>query len=235
MVEIAEPKHIALIPAAGNGSRMGSEIPKQYLPLLGKPLIFHTLKAFFEHPDISLIAVILHPEDDYWDQYDWSMFSGKLKVLKCGGDTRAASVFNGLKMLPLNDDDWVLVHDAARPCISDKLISTLLAELKEDDVGGLLAIQIADTIKQSNVEKRVASTTPRDHLWQAQTPQMFRYQMLLKGLQLMGTDKPTDESQAIEFLGHQPKLVKGERSNLKVTLPEDLEMAKIILQARNNR
>jgi len=221
-------KNYVLIPAAGSGSRMGSELPKQYLPLIGKPLIHHTLSVFCAHPAIAGSYVVLNPDDADWPRYD----NDKVQVLRCGGATRAATVLNGLQALAgvIANDDWVLVHDAARPCLSRELLDRLLAELESDPVGGLLAVPVADTIKRADPYGRVQSTEPRDGLWRAQTPQMFRYGLLRQALQAMGTDAPTDEAQAVEFLGHAPKLVLGDGHNLKVTYPEDLVMAELILK-----
>lgn len=226
------PKNLVLIPAAGSGSRMGGGLPKQYLPLLDKPLIHHTLSMFCMHPEIERVVVVISPDDDYWDSYDWPDFSGRLLVLRCGGATRAASVLNGLQEMDASEGDWVLVHDAARPCITAELLHRLLAELRDDAVGGLLAVPVADTLKRADAGQRVAQTEPREGLWQAQTPQMFRYGLLKQALETLGTDKPTDEAQAVEHLGLAPKLVLGERNNLKVTFPEDMEMARMILEAR---
>jgi 2-C-methyl-D-erythritol 4-phosphate cytidylyltransferase len=226
------PKNYALIPAAGTGNRMGSELPKQYLPLLGKPLIHHTLSVFCAHPAVEKVVVVINPEDQLWDGYDWQSFAGRIEVLRCGGDTRAASVLNGLQSLDTDEGDWVLVHDAARPCITLELLDCLFTELHDDEVGGLLAVPVADTLKRADAAQRVATTEPRGGLWQAQTPQMFRYGLLRRALEALGTDAPTDESQAVEHLGFSPKLVMGERNNLKVTYSEDLEMARMLLQTR---
>ncbi len=223
-----------LIPAAGAGNRMGRELPKQYLPLLDKPLIHHTLSVFCTHSAIAQVVVVLAPHDTWWDNYDWSGFTDRIRVLRCGGETRAASVLNGLKALSVDDDDWVLVHDAARPCITSALIDRLLAELAKDEIGGLLAVPVADTLKRANADNRVTATEARTSLWQAQTPQMFRRGLLQRGLEAVGSDTPTDEAQAIELLGLSPKLVLGERNNLKVTFPEDLDMAGMLLQARGH-
>lgn len=211
---------------------MGAECPKQYLPLLGKPLIHHTLSVFCVHPSIACVYVVLSPDDACWQDHDFSAFGDRLEVLRCGGDTRAQSVLNGLDALAgkVAESDWVLVHDAARPCLSRELLDRLLAELAEDEVGGLLAVPVADTLKREGKNGRVDHTEPRAGLWRAQTPQMFRHGLLRKALQASGTETPTDEAQAVEFLGHAPKLVMGDGHNLKVTYPEDLEMAEKILK-----
>jgi 2-C-methyl-D-erythritol 4-phosphate cytidylyltransferase len=226
------PRYYAIIPAAGSGSRFGSEKPKQYLDLLGRPLIFHTLKALTACPDIERVWVVLAPDDAWWPCFDWSELGPKLETVRCGGATRAESVSNGLRAAAMvaADDDWILVHDAARPCLSAAMLDTLFAELADDPVGGILAVPVADTIKRADAEQRVAATEPRDGLWQAQTPQMFRYGQLEKSLK--NEMAVTDEAGAIEAMGLKPKLVRGDSTNLKVTYPADLALAAMILRAR---
>jgi 2-C-methyl-D-erythritol 4-phosphate cytidylyltransferase len=222
-----EKNHV-LIPAAGSGSRMGAELPKQYLPLLGRPLIHHTLSVFCTHPAIERVYVVLSPDDTHWSKFDHD----KVNVLHCGGETRAETVLNGLKAIAehVAEGDWVLVHDAARPCLARELLDRLLAELADDEIGGLLAVPVADTLKREGQGGRVDHTEPRAGLWRAQTPQMFRFGLLRKAMQAMGVQLPTDEAQAVEFLGYSPKLVMGDGHNLKVTYPEDLVMAELILK-----
>lgn len=221
----------ALIPAAGSGSRMGAATPKQYLDLLGKPLIWHTVRALSSVPEIERVCVVLSAGDEWWDSYDWSAFP-RLQVLRCGGATRAESVLNGLRAASATDDDWALVHDAARPCLEPKLVSAMIAELRDDAVGGILAVPVADTLKRAAVGDRIACTEPRDGLWQAQTPQMFRRGELVAALtSFMGPDI-TDEASALERQGLAPQLVMGSPWNLKVTYPQDLQLAALILQGR---
>ena len=226
------PRYFAIVPAAGSGSRFGAEKPKQYLSLFGRPLIFHALAALVACPKIERVWVVLSPEDPYWLQYDWSELGAKLETIRCGGETRAESVTNGLQAAAMaaSDDDWVLVHDAARPCLSGEMLATLFADLADDPVGGLLAVPVADTLKRADAEQRVAATEPRDGLWQAQTPQMFRYGQLQKALK--NCTQVTDEAGAIEALGLQPKLVRADATNLKVTYPADLALAAMILRGR---
>ena len=226
------PRHFAIVPAAGSGTRFGAEKPKQYLDLLGRPLIYHTLKVLTASPDIERVWVVLSPDDREWGQHDWSELGPKLETLRCGGATRAESVSNGLQAAAMvaGDDDWVLVHDAARPCLSLAMLDALFAELAEDPVGGILAVPVADTIKRADSDQRVAATEPRDGLWQAQTPQMFRYGQLKKALEM--TSNVTDEAGAIEAAGLKPRLVKADSTNLKVTYPADLALAAMILRAR---
>ena len=228
------PNFYALIPAAGSGSRMGDELPKQYLPLAGKPMIRHTLTALCSSPRLSGVFVVLAAQDKEWVRYDWSQFSDKLVVLECGGATRAESVLNGLKsaqgVSAIRDDDWVLVHDAARPCLAKAQLDKLLDELADDEVGGLLAVPVADTLKRSDAGSRVERTESRENLWQAQTPQMFRYRLLVEALSRAGGVAMTDDAGAVEALGLRPKLVLGDARNLKVTYPQDMALAELILK-----
>lgn len=224
------PRHYAIVPAAGSGSRFGAEKPKQYLDLLGRPLIFHTLAALTAHPAIERVWVVLAPDDPWWPRHDWSELGPKLETVRCGGATRAESVGNGLKAALAADDDWILVHDAARPCLSRPMLDALCDELADDPVGGILAVPVADTLKRADANQRVAATEPRDGLWQAQTPQMFRYGRLVEAL--AKHNAVTDEAGAIEALGLKPKLVRGDSTNLKVTFPADLALAAMILRGR---
>ena len=220
-------KFIALVPAAGLGARMGGELPKQYLPLAGQPMILHALATLCGNPDITMVVAVLAPDDQHFAGYDWAGFGSKLQPLYCGGVTRAESVLNGLIVAELEPDDWVLVHDAARPCLSSEQLSRLIAEVREDETGGLLAVPVADTLKRADDAGRVASTERREGLWQAQTPQMFRAGLLLQAL----VSKPdvTDDASAIEALGLRPKLVMSESTNFKVTYPEDIKLAELLL------
>jgi len=226
------PNYFALIPAAGHGARMGSEAPKQYLPLLGRPMIHHAIAKLCNVPEIQRVYVVLAPDDTYWTQYDWEAFSAKLRPLFCGGDTRAASVLNGLLQIKseIAADDWVMVHDAARPCLMTHHVTQLITEVGEDKVGGLLAVPVADTLKRADEQGRVQQTEPREGLWQAQTPQMFRHGILVNALQAIGVELPTDESRAVENLGLKPRLVACDSRNLKVTYPQDLKLAELILE-----
>jgi len=218
----------ALVPAAGFGARMGNELPKQYLDLAGRPMIWHALSTLCANPNIKTVFVVLAPEDEYFARYDWSHCGGKLEPLYCGGATRAESVANGLLASELEPDDWVLVHDAARPCLSAHLLSRMIAELRDDPVGGILAVPVADTLKRGDSKQRIAHTEPREGLWQAQTPQMFRAGLLAQALQQCKT--VTDEASAIEALGLQPKLVASDSSNFKVTYPQDIVLAELLLK-----
>jgi 2-C-methyl-D-erythritol 4-phosphate cytidylyltransferase len=218
-----------LIPAAGSGSRMESAFPKQYLMLNGKALIQHVVELFERTATIVSIHVILSPQDSHWETLNMTS-NAKLTIHHCGGGTRAETVLNGLKAIEsqLQQDDWVLVHDAARPGLSDAKLHQLLDALKEDDIGGLLAIPLADTLKRADATGYVAATVPRTALWQAQTPQMFRYATLKHALESF-PGSPTDEAEAIEALGLKPKLVNGELRNLKVTYVQDLAVLTALL------
>jgi 2-C-methyl-D-erythritol 4-phosphate cytidylyltransferase len=221
-----------IIPAAGNGSRMGADAPKQYLNLHGKTLIQHVIKVFDQSTRINTIHVLINQKDVHW-RSTYLNLSSKLQVHYCGADTRAGTVLNGLGVIQkqVEGDDWILVHDAARPGLSNLLLNQLLNTLESDDVGGLLALPLADTLKRADSEQRVAATIPRNDLWQAQTPQMFRYSTLKKALtEFSGT--PTDEAEAIEALGLKPKLVTGELRNLKVTYPQDLAVLTALLDTQ---
>jgi 2-C-methyl-D-erythritol 4-phosphate cytidylyltransferase len=216
-----------IIPAAGAGSRMANVLPKQYLLLAGKPMISHTIQVFFNHPRIASIHLALHPDDEFWRSLTLESAS-KLKLHYTGGKSRSETVLNTLQAIEVADDDWVLVHDAARPGLTHKLLDSLLNTLENDEVGGLLALPLSDTLKQADAENRAEKTIPRDSLWQAQTPQMFKYGVLKHALQAnTGAASRayfTDEAEAIEALGLSPKLVQGELRNLKITYPQDLEM-----------
>ena len=218
----------ALVPAAGSGARMGNDLPKQYLPLAGQPMIFHALNTLCACPEIFTVFVVLAPDDTLFHSYDWSRFGDKLQPLYCGGATRAESVLNGLLASELEPDDWVLVHDAARPCLTQAHLVKLIAELRDDAVGGILAVPVADTLKRADSVQRIVCTEDREGLWQAQTPQMFRAGLLVQAL---GNAKSvTDEASAVEALGLQPKLVLSEPTNFKVTYPQDLLLAELLLR-----
>ncbi|PKO46212.1 MAG: 2-C-methyl-D-erythritol 4-phosphate cytidylyltransferase [Betaproteobacteria bacterium HGW-Betaproteobacteria-22] len=219
-----------IIPAAGVGSRMASAMPKQYLPLCGKPTISHSIHTFFTHPRIASIYLALSPEDYFWRELQLNSHS-RLKLHYTGGDSRADTVINTLRAIEseVDDQDWILVHDAARPGLTHDLLSHLLDTLEHDAVGGLLALPLADTLKVSNSDMRVINTIPREALWQAQTPQMFRYALLRDALHSFnGT--PTDEAQTIEALGLQPKLVMGSLRNMKITYPQDMALMELFMQ-----
>ncbi|WP_269532936.1 2-C-methyl-D-erythritol 4-phosphate cytidylyltransferase [Chitinimonas sp. BJYL2] len=228
-------RFIALLPAAGAGSRMGSTTPKQYLPLLGQPLLMHTLAALAAVPEIDRLVLVLSPQDEWFDAYTPNpAVAAKLTVVRCGGASRAESVRNGLAAIAdqVSRSDWVLVHDAARPCLAAPDVSRMIATLRDDTVGGILALPVADTLKRAASGERIAATVNRDALWRAQTPQMFRHGLLSDALAQAASDAITDEASAVERLGHAPRLVPGNERNIKVTYPEDLALAALFLQSR---
>lgn len=232
------PRCHALLPAAGSGSRMASERPKQYLPLAGQALILHALQTFAAVTRIDRIYVVLSPDDADWQDSWTQALAPKLRVLRCGGASRAESVRNGLQAMvaEVAPDDWVLVHDAARPCLTATAVQTLIAAVEDAGQaadGGLLALPVADTLKRADEAQRVHGTVARSGLWQAQTPQMFPCQVLLAALQAASDlARITDEASAIEALGGRPLLVPSTASNFKVTYPADLQLAEWILQQR---
>lgn len=227
-----------VIPAAGTGSRMEASKPKQYLPLLNKPLMAHCLQTFSESDLIDHVFVVLSADDADWETHMAEVpVSDKVSCLRCGGETRAQTVLNGLHAIntQVKADDWILVHDAARPGLNEALLAKLINTLNTDEIGGLLALPLADTLKKmqaDNDQAIVQKTIPRAGLWQAQTPQMFRYGMLKEAL-AMPQATPTDEAQAIENMGYQPKLVTGALCNLKVTYPQDLAVVAALIQTED--
>ena len=239
--------YYALVPAGGSGSRMGasskSSTPKQYLPLAGRPMISHALLALSQVAAIEKVFVVLAANDDAWERCNMTELGPKVEVLRCAGATRAMTVRNGLDAIApqLGNDDWILVHDAARPCVTMAQIEALIAACGNDyeSLGGLLAIPLADTLKRGNnnvtpaTKCYVEGTVPRANLWQAQTPQMFRLGLLQKALAL--APHVTDEASAIEMLGLHPQLVESDAMNLKVTYPCDYQMAEMILSSRSGQ
>jgi 2-C-methyl-D-erythritol 4-phosphate cytidylyltransferase len=218
----------ALVPCAGTGSRAGTNGPKQYERIAGQPMVWHTLAAFAAVRRIARTLVVVAPGDGFFERNPTSAM-----VVPCGGPTRAASVSNGLYELMrvgATEQDWVLVHDAARCLITPEFIDKLIDACMEDEVGGLLAYRLPDTLKQEE-GGRVAATLDRENKWLAQTPQMFRIGLLMPALE-RANGQFTDEAAAIEALGHRPLLVPGGAQNLKVTYPDDFALAEAVLKAR---
>ena len=215
---------------------MAGEQPKQYLPLSGKPMLWHAVRAVCL-PPVENVFVVVAPDDAQFARCDWSEFGGKVEPLYCGGATRRDSVFNGLvaAMEVVAPDDWMLVHDAARPCLPRRDLERLIEEVRADQVGGILALPVAETIKKAAKDEggaqRISGSEDRSLLWLAQTPQMFRAGLLAQALR-QAKRPVTDEAGAIEQLGLQPRLVAGSRENLKVTWPEDVAIAEAILGRR---
>lgn len=223
------PRFFALIPCAGNGSRAGTAGPKQYERVAGQPMVWHTLSAFAAVQRIARTLVVVAPGDGFFERNPTT----SALVVPCGGATRAASVANGLRELRRAgavDNDWVLVHDAARCLITPELVNRLIDACENDEVGGLLAYPLPDTLK---VEQggRVQSTLAREDKWLAQTPQMFRLGMLRQALENAG-DNVTDEASAMEAMGQKPLLVPAGAQNFKVTYPDDFAMAEAVLRSR---
>lgn len=226
----------AVIPAAGGGARFGSGVPKQYALIDGVPLIAHTLDRLAGALPLEATLVALARDDAHYEHAVGARPA--VEVLRCGGSTRAETVRNALAVLAdrCDADDWILVHDAARPCVPRAALARLVAAVWDDPVGGLLAVPVADTLKRAvpgpdpAVEApRAIATEEREFLWQAQTPQMFRYGVLVVALAHASAAAATDEAQAVEALGHAPRLVRGSPANLKVTYAEDLALATAIL------
>lgn len=222
------PRFYALVPCAGTGSRAGTNGPKQYERIAGQPMVWHTLAAFAAVRRIARTLVVVAPGDGFFERNPTSAL-----VVACGGATRAASVANGLyelRRVGATEHDWVLVHDAARCLITPALIDKLIDACETDEVGGLLAYKLPDTLKRAE-EGRVAATLDREDKWLAQTPQMFRIGMLMQALE-RANGHITDEAGAIEALGHRPLLVSGGAQNLKVTYPDDFALAEAVLKGR---
>lgn len=222
------PRYFALIPAAGVGARMGATSPKQYLKIGGKPMLRHTLDAFLSSELIAHTFVVVSPDDPYIDAV--APHHG-VTVLRCGGASRMESVRNGLAVLAntLSGHDRVLVHDAARPGLTAELIEKLIKDTGDHPAGGLLALPVVDTVKRG-IDGEACGTVPRNGLWLAQTPQMFRYELLREALSAAtDPDSITDDASAVEALGLSPRLVEGHPRNLKVTLPDDIRIAEMYL------
>jgi 2-C-methyl-D-erythritol 4-phosphate cytidylyltransferase len=229
------PRRFGLIPAAGGSSRFGGAEPKQYALLAGAPVIRHAIRALNESIALDTVFVVLAGDDKLYTQRVGEV-SGVVP-LYCGGRTRAESVSNGLAVIDQHAaaEDWILVHDAARPCVDVAALHRLLHELEHEPVGGLLAVPLADTLKRAETDAgpRVVSTEDRAGMWCAQTPQMFRYAILQHAFKQARGKTITDEAQAVEQLGEKPRLVLGSPANIKLTYPEDLELAEAILARRN--
>ncbi len=224
-------RYWAVIPAAGVGTRMQTDVPKQYLSINHKTILEHTLSRFCLEPVISGVVVVISKDDNTWESLSISSDS-KITVAR-GGVLRCHSVLNGLHALShqANKNDWVLVHDAARPCLRKEDINLLINTIGEHAVGGLLGVPVKDTMKQADATGTIQKTVGRKGLWHALTPQMFRLGILIDAIEnaLSKDLLVTDEAQAIELNGLQPILVEGRLDNIKITRNNDLIMAKLFL------
>jgi 2-C-methyl-D-erythritol 4-phosphate cytidylyltransferase len=231
------PRRFALIPAAGSGLRFGGGAPKQYAPVGGVPLLRRTIDALNDSIVLEAVFVVLAPGDKLYAERIGEVRG--VEPLYCGGATRGESVRNGLASIGrhVTAEDWILVHDAARPCIDVPTLNRLVHELEEEPVGGLLAIPLADALKRAETGAglRAMSTEPREGLWCAQTPQMFRYAILQHAFRSADCTRLVDEAQAVEALGVKPRLVQGSPANIKITYEEDVALAEAILAQRPAR
>jgi len=234
-------RYFGLIAAGGAGTRFGAtgpgpfRQPKQYQSLAGRPMLYHAACSLLADRRIEVVFVVLAPDDTGFRTYDWTEFGDRIAPLYCGGPNRHDSVRNGLiaASSAVDPEDWILVHDAARPCLGREELRQLIDALAQDETGGILAVRVSDTIKRADREQRILATEDRDGLWQAQTPQMFRHGVLLQALEQ--SSNMTDEASAVEGLGLRPRLVEGRITNLKVTYAEDLDLAELILRGRGTQ
>ncbi|MBI2780043.1 MAG: 2-C-methyl-D-erythritol 4-phosphate cytidylyltransferase [Gammaproteobacteria bacterium] len=237
MTSLSSDNCWAVIPAAGTGSRMGAAIPKQYLPLLGSTVIEHTVRCFLNHPLIKGVVVVIAPHDVHWKQLP--LQGAPSLLIAEGGVERYHSVLNGLAKLAgiAQPHDWVLVHDAARPCVRHDDIDHLIATLADHPVGGLLGVPVSDTVKRADSQGNVAETVSRVGLWRALTPQMFRLDDLSHALRHVVDNKliVTDEAAAMELAGFSPRMVSGHADNIKITHPQDLALAELYLKQQENQ
>jgi len=230
---LSDSRFHVVIPCAGSGSRAGAASPKQYLPLAGVPMVLHTLRAFAALPGLGQGVIVVAPNDSHMAEVMKQYPQDRFVISATGGATRAQSVLAGLRALQqhgVKDDEWVMVHDAARCLLTPALIEKLWLACQNDEVGGLLALPVPDTLKIADKD-RVASTLSRSDKWLAQTPQMFRHAALTQAL-LHAGDQVTDEASAIEAMGLQPKLVNAAAFNFKVTYPQDMPLAEAVLASR---
>lgn len=230
------PKCWAIIPAAGIGERVGSHIPKQYIQIAGKTILEHAVSCFFQNSRINGIIFALHAHDEYFSQLD--IKSSRIKVdTVIGGATRAQSVLNALNYLKndLHADDFVLVHDAARPCLTNADLEKLIDVCFANKVGGILAAPMRDTIKQVD-GKLISNTVDRDNIWRAFTPQMFKFEILRGAIKKAMQDdvQITDEASALEYVGLTPAVINGNVHNIKVTTQEDIFLVEMLIQSKDN-
>ncbi|AEO08758.1 2-C-methyl-D-erythritol 4-phosphate cytidylyltransferase [Buchnera aphidicola str. Ak (Acyrthosiphon kondoi)] len=232
LVNLFKPKIIAVVPAAGIGSRMKIDLPKQYMKIQNRTILEHTLTTLLLHPNIVRIIVSLNKKDNYFHKLS---ISSNIRIISVvGGKNRINSVLSGL--IAVKNVDWVIVHDAVRPCLSYKDLEKLISIIKKNPVGALLARPVSDTIKYSNLtQEKALYTVNRKNLWHALTPQLFQINLLKHCLKKIIKDKIsiTDEASALEYCGYNPLLVLGSGRNIKITWPEDLVLANLYLKDRN--
>jgi len=230
-------RYWAVIPAAGVGTRMQSDVPKQYISIHNKAILEHTLERFCSHPKIEGVVVAISGSDDFWKTLDISSHP-KIMVVE-GGVERCHSVLNGLRLLSeqANSSDWVLVHDAVRPCLRKEDIDRLIDKLAGHEVGGLLGLPVRDTMKLADTSCIIQETVEREGLWHALTPQMFHLGLLTNSLEniLSNEQLVTDEAQAVEVSGYRPVLVEGHPDNIKITRNNDLVLAELFLSQQERR
>ena len=231
-----DPNCWSVVPAAGAGKRMGSELPKQYLQLGDRTVLEHTLDTLLACSRLSGVVLALSPDDEHWASIEPRYASAALQRVD-GGAERCHSVLNSLDLLATQTDahDWVLVHDAARPCVRIEDIEQLIITLETGEEGGLLGVPVADTMKRVDDQQVITATVDRDGLWHAYTPQMFRLGRLRSALRkaIEAANTVTDEANAMELAGFKPRMVQGSRDNIKITLPADLALAAFYLQTRS--
>ena len=228
-------KFHAVVPAAGTGARMGADIPKQYLTLAGQTVLEHSLDVLLACEQIATVVLVLSADDEHWLEIKGRYKDSRIETLR-GGAERCHSVLNGLDHLAgtAGDNDWVVVHDAARPCVRQQDIEMLMSSLEDDLVSGLLGLPVADTMKQVDSDSVILKTVERDGLWQALTPQMFRLGPLRDALQqaIASGVMVTDDAAAMEMTGYRARTVEGHADNIKITRPGDLQLAEFYLQSR---
>jgi len=233
---MTEANHWVIVPAAGVGKRMGASIPKQYLELRGRPVIDHTLERVLLHPSVDGVYVALAEDDTCWEGTEFCDHPDLVRV--AGGNERCFSVLNALQALGqrAQPHDWVLVHDAARPCLRRADVDHLIGMLDTHPAGGLLGVPVRDTMKRTSDTDEITATVERNNLWHAFTPQMFRFDRLLTALkQAIDAGRlVTDEASAIEWSGDRPLMVEGHPDNIKITRPEDLALAEFFLSQQES-
>ena len=219
-----------IIPAAGESSRMGSTTPKQFSNFRGKTILEYVESIFSKLARIKTITIALNKKQKYIESLN-CQFSNKTTLIDCGGSNRSETVLNALSIIgeDIQKKDWIMVHDAARVGITESLVNNFIREIVDDKVGGILAIPALDTVKRVDKKQQIIRTEKRDEIWLAQTPQMFRFDLLNKALTSF-KGNPTDESEAIEAFGLSPKIVKGNLVNFKITYPDDLMRIEKLIQ-----